>query len=308
MNPDTKLTDEQLKTICYRHSIPYLSHSRITTGFTHEVHRLNDNLILKLFNDGDERFFKTESRLLASRLPFKKPRLVARETKDEVIDRDYIVMSYVPGKSLGSLWYLATEKQRELLIKDICRSLQVINDVSPAVIARGASENWPDQISKRVGDSCKELTDRNIIDEKTASQITTFFQHSAHSLGGTTLQPVYWDVHFDNFIVNDSFELQAIIDLENVELTALDYPLFVIQKQMDEPEKYLSEENEKYADKKDYANLKSYYQKYYPQMFDFNELDDRLRIYQLLDVLHLLKDWSHVKELHVKLNILTVPG
>jgi hypothetical protein len=36
-------------------------------------------------------------------------------------------------------------------------------------------------------------------------------------------------------------------------------------------------------------------------MFAFDNLETRLKIYQLLDILHLLKDWSHVEDLHTKL-------
>lgn len=89
------------------------------------------------------------------------------------------------------------------------------------------------------------------------------------------MYPVYWDIHFDNSIVNEKFELQAIIDLENVELTPLDYPLVIVKKQTDEPEKYLREENEKYANKKDYVQLMAWYKKYYPEMFAFENLKDR---------------------------------
>ena len=93
MNPDTKLTTEQIKAICARHNFPYYSHSRITNGFSHEVHRLNDDLVLKLFNSDDPRSFKTESAVLSSDLPFLKPKLVALGEKNEVIDRNYIIMS-----------------------------------------------------------------------------------------------------------------------------------------------------------------------------------------------------------------------
>jgi hypothetical protein len=41
-----------------------------------------------------------------------------------------------------------------------------------------------------------------------------------------------------------------------VELTALDYPLFVIEKQTDNPKQYLRKEDEKYANRDDYKNLK----------------------------------------------------
>lgn len=116
------------------------------------------------------------------------------------------------------------------------------------------------------------------------------------------LHPVYWDIHFDNFIVNENFELQAIIDLENVELTSLDYPLVVVKKQMDEPEKYLNEEDEKYVDKKDYTQLMAWYKKYYPEMFAFENLEERIRLYEVWDTMHLLVDWPHVKSLYKKLD------
>jgi aminoglycoside phosphotransferase (APT) family kinase protein len=305
MNPDTKLTTQQLEYICARQGIHCQSHARITTGFTHEVHRINNDLILKLFNTEDRRYFMTESALLASSLSFAKPKLIANEMKDEVIDRDYIIMTYVPGESLGSVWHLATEQQREVLIKEVCSSLQIITSIPPSEIGLETTHSWAQYIGRRIDSSCKELLDQAIVGQETVHQVEAFFQHNIHALEGSDLYSVYWDVHFDNFIVNDSFELQAIIDLENVELTALDYPLFVIQKQTEEPEKYLREEDEKFANKEDYANLRAYYRKYYPQMFAFNEGDVRLKIYQLLDVLHLLKDWSHVKELYVELDRLT---
>jgi hypothetical protein len=50
MNPETRLTDDEIKSICARHDILYYSHTRINFGFSHEVHRLNDDLIIKLFN------------------------------------------------------------------------------------------------------------------------------------------------------------------------------------------------------------------------------------------------------------------
>jgi hypothetical protein len=74
MNPKTKVTVGQLKAICARHTIPYHSHKRITTGFSHEVHRLNDDLVIKPFNTDDQNRFETEAALLASDVPFLKPR------------------------------------------------------------------------------------------------------------------------------------------------------------------------------------------------------------------------------------------
>lgn len=309
MNPDTRLTLEQLKSICSRHAIPYKSHQRITTGFSHEVHRLNNDLILKIFNSygaEDARRFKTESALLSSDLPFLKPKFIANSERNKEFNRDYIIMTYVPGVSLGSKWHEATDLQREKLIKDICGTLRIINQVNVTSVVPEAQAEWGDSIGKRGEVLVTNLQHKGIIDTMIAKKVQAAIARNIAALAGSELFSVYWDVHFDNFIVDANFELQAIIDLENVELTPLDYPLFVIQKMVEEPEKYLREEDEKFADKKDYVRLKEFYRKYYPEMFAFEHLDARVKIYQLLDTLHLLKDWAHVKKLHEKLNDLTV--
>ncbi len=308
MNPETKLTLEQLKAICSRHDISYEHHERITTGFSHEVHKLNDDLIIKIFNydENDNQRFKTESSVLASTLPIKKPKLIASSEPNEDLDRSYIIMSFVEGKSLGSVWHLATNIQRETFIKEVCESLRLINGIVPSDLALTEVESWQISIKKRGETLISQLKSKNIIDDSTAEKAFSTVIKNIDVFKNSKLYPVYWDIHFDNFIVNDRFELQAVIDLENVELASIDYPLFVIQKQTDEPEKFLREEDEKYADIKDYQKLKSWYQKYYPEMFVFDNLETRLTVYQLLDTLHLLNDgWSHIKELHAKLEKLT---
>lgn len=297
MNPETKLTAEELQAICKKHSITYVSHKRITYGFSHEVHRLNDDLVVKLFNTESPKRFDTEVLMLGSDLPFLKPKLVASGDV-ELIGRRYIVMSYIPGMSLGSAWHKATDLQREVLISDIANILKVINKIDPASLPGYTNLTWQKKLTTRGHKLVQKLLAKNIIDASKAERIDKVIDDKGQSLAGSELRAVYWDVHFDNFIVNDKFELQAIIDLENVELTALDYPLFAIEKMMHEPHKYLAEEDEKCADVKDYAKLKAWYRKYYPEIFDFKDQKTRVELYQLLDALHLAIDWSHVPELN----------
>lgn len=304
MNPETKLTDERIKAICERHDIPYRSHTRINTGFSHEVHRLNNDLLIKLFNTGKPRNFETELTLLKSDLDFPKPKLVASYQGKSDQDRSYIIMSFVPGISLGSKWHEATDGQREQLIEDISKTLIAINHLNPKTVG-DISDSWDNSIEKSIRKLTDKLLTKNILDEQQASKVIATTEANKKYLADSKLRPVYWDIHFDNFLVNEQFELQAIIDLENVEITALDYPVFVIQKLTDEPQKYLREEDEQYADLKDYAKLKEWYRKYYPEMFAFDNLDKRVKLYQLIDTLHLLVDWSHDKKLYDKLDALT---
>lgn len=304
MNPETKLTDEQVKEICARHNIPYRSHTRINTGFSHEVHRLNDDLLIKLFNTSKPKNFETELALLKSNLDFPKPKLIASYQGTSEQDRSYIIMSFVSGLSLGSKWHEATDKQRERLVADISKTLTSINRLDPKIIG-DTSDDWQTTIEKSITKLTDKLLAKNILTDPQKQKIIATTEANKKYLTNSKLCPVYWDIHFDNFLVNDDFELQAIIDLENVELSALDYPLFVVEKLMEEPHKYLREEDEKYADVKDYAKLKDWYRQYYPEMFGFENQDERVKLYLLIDTLHLLVDWSHVNELYEKLDTLT---
>ncbi len=305
MNPDTKLTVEQLRTICARHGIPYILHNRINSGFSHEVHRLNNDLVIKLFNyPKKSEKFTTELAMLSSSLPFLKPKLIASYKAVSDLERSYIIMSYVDGISLGSVWHKANNIQRESLIKGIASNLRMINQVDISALKLEKSEPWHISLPKGGNKLAKRLLKKSIIDIKMAKKIKTTLERSAKFLITNKLYPVYWDIHFDNFIVNEDFELQAIIDLENVELTSLDYPLFVVQKLTDQPHKYLREEDEKYAKIEDYSKIIEWYKKHYPEMFGFKHLKRRIKTYQLLDELGLLENWSHVKGAYERLNSL----
>ncbi len=220
--------------------------------------------------------------------------MVADEGED--IGRSYIIMSYIPGTSLGSVWHLASDEQRENLINRVAKNLQVINKIDPEVIGADKSKSWEAMVRDNSNRLLGKLIIKNIFDETTIKKTREAIAYYSEFLADSEQCVVFWDIHFDNFIVNQNFELRAIIDLESTELTALDYPLFVLQKMTDKPHRYLREDEEKFADIHDYAKLKSWYRKYYPEMFEFKNLDKRLQAYQLCDVLHLLQDWSYHKE------------
>ncbi|MCA9339969.1 MAG: phosphotransferase, partial [Candidatus Saccharibacteria bacterium] len=235
MNPETKLTDEQTREICARHNISYRSHSRLNFGFSHEVHQLNDDLIIKLFNTDSPVNFETELILLQSDLDFPKPKLIASYKATNEQDRSYIIMSFVPGFSLGSKWHEATDEQRERLIAGISKTLAVINRIDPRTIS-DTSDSWETIVEQRIKKLTDKLLAKNILTDEQARKVTATIEANKKYLAGSELLPVYWDIHFDNFLVNEQFELQAIIDLENVQIAALDYPLFVVQKLTDEPQ------------------------------------------------------------------------
>jgi len=300
VNPDTKATEADIRNVFERHDIQYVSHERITTGFSHEIHKVNEDLILKIFNTSNIKNFKTECAGLKSPAISLKPRLVACSDDNNPLGRPYIIMTFVPGYSLGGRWHLATNEQREELVKQIVPVLRQINSLNIGDMGLKPITDWPLHLEQQGIAWADKLVAKNILTQADADKAVQTIKNASQWLKTDTLPCVYWDIHFDNFIVDEDFNLKAIIDLENVAVMSLDYPLFVVEKQTHQPEKYLREDEEQFANVKDYTNLKEWYSKYYPEMFDFPGLNERIKIYQLLDVLHLLKDWSANKELQTQ--------
>lgn len=298
MNPETKLTDEDIRGICERHGITYKSHERITTGFSHEVHRLNDDLVIKLFNKATNKNYLCEKSILSLNVDgMRKPRLVAfYDGSDD--ERAYIIMSYLNGTSLGKVWHKIPDTHRERLIEDISKTLRSFQSISLDVLDIPTPGTWDNYLQQKVEKILGRLKEKSIITEERSAEVVGVLKKArTYFADNEELHVLYWDIHFDNFIVDENYELLGIIDLENVRTLPIDYPLFVVCRQMEEPHKYLAEADEKYADKKDYQHLWGWYQKYYPEVFTPENLEERILTYQLLDELHLMIEWSHDAEL-----------
>ena len=91
---------------------------------------------------------------------------------------------------------------------------------------------------------------------------------------------VHNDAHFDNFIY-DNGKIK-LIDFDRVLYCSIDYEFLIIKSMVDRPEKFASEEDEENAKKEDYEKFLSILKKYYPEMFNFKFLDDRVFIYQFI--------------------------
>ncbi len=90
----------------------------------------------------------------------------------------------------------------------------------------------------------------------------------------------YWDPHFDNFIVRGE-KIVGMLDFERTDIMSIDYVLDIVQRMVRRPEKYASEESEQFTKAADYSSLLDWYQEFYPELFDFEDLERRLDIYSI---------------------------
>jgi hypothetical protein len=87
-------------------------------------------------------------------------------------------------------------------------------------------------------------------------------------------------------------------------LASIDFVLDVVKRMVDYPKKYASARNEKFAIKKDYKELMKWYKEFYPELFEFKNLDLRLNLYSIEHDLDTLIGWPKAEKLkEIILNI-----
>jgi aminoglycoside phosphotransferase (APT) family kinase protein len=300
MNPETTLSEQDIRHICEANSLDYASSVRVTTGFTNEIHLINDSVILKVCIRADNvGKLHIEASMLKSAVAFAKPHLLAEDFTCQIISQPYLLMEYVPGKPLGSVWHTFDDTTRGRLVNQIVRNLQLINTISSDELFETQTP-WGDKLLADFEKGYNRLLDDGTLQQSDINLAREILKSHLTLLNDGKMATTFWDVHFDNFIVDDAGRLQAVIDLESTSYAPLDYPLVVIENMADSPARFLSPENEPFASKQDYRHLRDMYQRHYPAMFNYKHLSERLAIYHMLDAIHLLKDWPNSDWAHTE--------
>jgi hypothetical protein len=292
MNPETTITEDQIKALCSMHGIPFTSSQRIAVGFSNEVHQINGDLIIKVYLPEGKRY-ETELLVLSSSLDFPRSKVIAHASDSKIVDRSYIIMTKLEGVGLGHVWHELNDGQRESLIRQYIEMQQQITTLNIQDLPYLRTSDWSDILKYEFNQSIDRLRDRPILSKEQIATVYAKLEGAKKLFAGNAIHPVFWDIHLDNVMVDKSGQLVGFIDFEHVVPSALDYPLFALRRLVTDPKKYATEENEKFATPKDYTQVWSWYQRYYPKMFDYPQLDERIHIYQLLDTLRLLDEWSH---------------
>lgn len=132
--------------------------------------------------------------------------------------------------------------------------------------------------------------------EALASQTRTWIATHAGVLEKSVMALTYFDVHFDNLIVQGT-KLAALLDLELLDVTSIDFTLDIARRMKNEPTKYASEAAKPFIKPEDYAHLLDWYREFYPEVFDFPDLETRLSFYELMDSIEHMSEYPHHEKL-----------
>jgi aminoglycoside phosphotransferase (APT) family kinase protein len=307
MNPQTTLTNDQIVTVFRKHNLaqdPDIT--RITIGFTNEVYTVDDYILKVCVKPENEPNFRKEEflyGLLQGAAPV--PHIIVADDSRAVLDKPYMIYEKLLGKPAASHWHEMNDEQRKQLIKDVCGYLKAI-DQTPLEkydeqLSVDPSFNWQQHICDRIEAKLGIIAEQKLLPETTTAVIRQFVKANRHVLKEQRLGLTFWDVHFDNILINDDFKLSGLIDFESIDVNPIDYRLMVVRLMQRYPHLYLSKGMEQYAETEDYAHLMEWYKEFYPELFEFADIDRRIDLYELLDIVSKLPDWPKAKVLKERL-------
>ena len=307
MNPETTLNSDQITAIFRKHGLAQSPNiSRITVGFTNEVYAVDDYILKVCVKPENEPNFRKEEflyQLLRDIAPV--PHVIIADDSRTLLDKPYMIYQKLPGEPAASHWHEMTDIQRKQLIQDLCGYLKTIDQTPPERYEKQLSVDpnfdWQQHIRDRIEAKLIIISERKLLPETNITAIRHFVEVNKRVLSEQRLGLTFWDVHFDNILVDSNLRLSGLIDFESVDVYSIDYRLMVVRLMQRYPHLYLSEAMEPYAKREDYAHLMDWYETSYPEMFTFDNIDKRIDLYELLDIVSKLPDWPKATVLQERL-------
>jgi aminoglycoside phosphotransferase (APT) family kinase protein len=276
--------------------------SKIPVGFSSDVYSVGDEYIFKAAKSAeDDASLKKEiymCNLLKGKVP--APEIIYANTGKNTIGRAFFVYKKIQGDNLYTKWHTYTVEQRKSVIQQICRFLKTINsqpldDVASA-LGLTASVPWSEKILSMIESERQKSLAKGVLPAELDARVQEFIEKNASALTEGKMALTYYDAHFDNFLVNDG-TIVGMLDFERTDILSIDYALYVPLLMTQRPLKYPSEESKRFIKPEDYADLMSLYQEYYPELFQFPQLETRLNFYLIHHALEDLYWWPESKNL-----------
>ena len=277
------------------------SFQKIEIGWTNKVYLVNDEFILKVCEDEtNEEKFEREVffyHFFENKIPV--PHICVYDNSKNLYGKFFMIYPKIEGDNLYSKWHLLNDRERKNIVAQLCEILKIIHtspyDEFVKKFHLDVSVRWREKMVHQIKKSLSEIEKRQLLESDFIQAIKNFVEQNSHVLTEQKMALVYWDAHFDNILVWNT-KIVGILDFERTELSSLDFTLDIIKRMVEYPKKYMSEEFEKFAKKEDYVHLLDWFREFYPDLFDFKNLDKRLDLYAVEHDMHTLLDWPNYNE------------
>ncbi len=265
--------------------------TKINVGFTNTIYNVNDSFILKICtNLNNEENFKKEIDFYNSNSKNDLiPKLYYSSIEKIDIPYYYEIIEKINGVSLYEVWHTLTEKQREEVIKQLCSAMKLFHSNI------GKAYDWVNYFKKQFSVLYSKAKGLHIFSEEEQCIINQAYSKFEQYLKSKDFVLVHNDLHFDNIFYNNGNI--KLIDFERSMYAPKDFELDILFRMVRKPWKFASEKTEQYIDSCDYANIKVYVERYYPELVNIPFLSQRLAIYDMIYFLKQLVDHPELEEL-----------
>jgi aminoglycoside phosphotransferase len=265
-------------------------------GFNNKIIFVNDKYVLKIVTDDkNEDKVRKEGLLLEifrNILPVAE--IIVSDFSKTIIPYSYLLLTRIEGINLYQVWAQLNNNERKTIVREIIESLRIINNTDFSFFVNSGLfrkyDSWADFQNQEFANSIAILKERNILDAQTLCLAVKFWESNIHLLHVSNDVLAFWDVHFDNFLFQNN-RLVGMLDLEDVDIMSIDYPLQVVRRMSTTPKEYASEEQEELVVDEDYAEIYGWFGTYYNEAFSFENIETRVDMYYLAYDLKILCDW-----------------
>ena len=265
--------EKLIEKILDKENISFKKITKSTSGYTNLVFYVDNIYVVKIIAP------YTKPEKLMKEISFYKnikidymPKYVSSGSINGV---DYLIIKKIKAKSLYEIWHKLDNRRRQNIIFKITNILKQIHKQSPSFLeSKYIISNLKDKMNKSFNLNISILENKGF----DTTCLKTFQEQYLNKIfEEQKLRLVYNDAHFDNFLYDG--ENVFIIDFNRVLYTSIDYELMVIKLMLEDPAKLTSYKNQKFIKKDDYNNVWSDLQNFYPEMFDFKYINERLYVY-----------------------------
>ena len=272
-------------------------YKRFSSGIISRVYDLG-NFVLKI--EGDHEDVKG---ILKPQLEVmnRLAKLGARVSKvidyGEFMDKAYLLMEKIPGTILVYSWLNFTTKQKENFIAQVCEQLKIFHSIKFDTYAIPIHNSRP---VRNLLETVESLINFKRIDKSKLKQeyvedvelLEKFYLDNKHVLDeANTAVFVHSDIHLENIFYEEN-RLTGIIDFDWVSQAPKDYELSKITGFFYEPLKTVEEKLEPLYKGHRMTEEYGWLKKYYPQLFEVDNLLTRIRLFSLEDMTNTIFDYQ----------------
>lgn len=267
-----------------------------------EIKRFSSGQINRVYAIGNHFVIKIESDLDWARGNFRHQAEITKSLKEAgvpvptVIDFNsgegthYLLTERLPGSNLVDKWSTLSVGQREDFIAQAAGYLQKIHTIRSnayrlPIYSQDDSGTLVQAMAARIDFSRLDRTKLTPEQRENVELLEQFYKDHNRLLDeqGTAVL-VHNDFHFEN-ILADGDKVTGIIDWDWASYAPADYELRSMLDYAHAPKYYVEEHLEPYFEGKQLIDEMQLYKKYYPELFSHPNLENRIKLYMIEDIL-----------------------